>query len=351
MAGRDLVVVGGSAGALKALMELVGQLPADLPAALLVALHGTPGTASRLPRLLNRSGSMPATPGVDGEPVQPGRIYVAPPDRHLLVVDSRLRLGAGPHEHRFRPAVDPLFRSAARAYGSRVVGVVLSGRLDDGTAGLLAIKRQGGVAVVQDPEDADFAGMPTSAIRHVAVDHVRPVAGIAELLVALTKSPEEVPAMPSEETKDLDWEISVSLSAAQPPLVARPGAGWSPSALSCPDCHGVLWQRRDEDMDRYRCRIGHAWSARSLADQQAGVVDDALWEVLKDVEEQAEFAQQLSQAVSDRGDPDEASYWAKQATRAEQTAAGVRQLLAERSPTEEEPDHNAGATADSTSMG
>jgi two-component system, chemotaxis family, protein-glutamate methylesterase/glutaminase len=240
--------------------------------------------------------------------------------------------------------VDPLFGSAAHARGSGVVGVVLSGVLDDGTAGLLAIKRQGGVAIVQDPQEARYDSMPASAIQHVPVDHVGPVAGIAGLLIELTRSPEEVRTMPGD-AEELDWEVAVSLSAEQAPLAARPGAGWVPSALSCPDCHGVLWERRDGDLDRYRCRVGHGWSAQSLAQHQAEGVDGALWAVLKDVEEQAEFTTRLSQAASDHGHRYNARYWAKQAKRAEQTAASIRQLLANRASSQEspQPDANVGA--------
>ncbi len=337
MPGRDVIVVGGSAGGLEALRELVGRLPADLPAAVLVTLHVAGGRRSRLPEILSRSGPLPAAHPRDGEPVEPGRISVAPPDRHLLILDGHLRLGSGPREHGFRPAVDPLFRSAAHAYRTRVVGMVLSGVLDDGTAGLLAIKRQGGLAVVQDPEEARYDSMPANAIHHVPVDHVGPVADIAGLLIEATRSPEEVRAMSSGDAEELDWEVAVSLSADQPPLAARPGPGWAPSALSCPDCHGVLWERRDGDLDRYRCRVGHGWSAQSLAQHQAEGLDGALWAVLKDVEEQVEFTRRLSEAATDHGHQYNAHYWTKQTKRAEQTAASIRQLLADRAVNQPQP--------------
>jgi len=330
VSGRGVVAIGGSAGGLEALRDLVGRLPADLPAAVLVALHVPAGPRSRLPEILSRSGPLPASPARDGEPVEPGRIYVAPPDRHLLVADSRIQLGSGPREHGFRPAVDPLFRSVARAYGTAAAGVVLSGILDDGTAGLAAIKRHGGVAVVQDPAEARYDGMPASAIDHVAVDHVGSVAEIAGLLAELTRPSEEVSVMSSEESDQVGWEVGISLRADGAPLSARPGPGWEPSPFSCPDCNGVLWERREGDLERYRCRIGHGWSPQTVAHQQAERVDSRLWTVLKDVEEQAEFADHLSQAARDHDQQKDAAYWAKQANRAERTAAGIRELLADR---------------------
>jgi two-component system, chemotaxis family, protein-glutamate methylesterase/glutaminase len=190
--GRDLVVIGASAGGLEALRALVAGLPAHLPAAVLVAMHTPPTRESRLPAILGRAGVLPSAHARDGEPIRPGQIYVAPPNYHLTVEAEALRLVQGPTENGFRPAADPLFRTAARAYEARVVGVVLSGALDDGAAGLTAIKRQGGVTVVQDPNEALIPSMPRSAIHFDHVDHVLPAAAIAELLVQLVEwSPPE----------------------------------------------------------------------------------------------------------------------------------------------------------------
>lgn len=186
---NDIVVIGASAGGLEGLVQLVDGLPADLPAAIFVVVHLSAKYPSWLPHILQKCGNLPAVHAVDGAPIEFGRIYVAPPDRHLLVKPEYMRVILGPKENRFRPAIDPLFRTAAVAYGKRVVGIVLSGALNDGTAGLFEIKEQGGVAIVQEPLEALFPSMPQSAIQHVAVDHILPVADIARVLVDLAYEP------------------------------------------------------------------------------------------------------------------------------------------------------------------
>ena len=185
MAGRDIVTIGASSGGVEALSALVGGLPADLPAALLVVLHSPEGMPSSLPRILSRSGPLEAAHPEDGDGIENGRIYVAPPGFHMLVEDGVVRLVRGPRENYHRPAADPLFRSAAVARGPGVVGVVLTGARDDGTAGLVAIKRRGGVTVVQDPDDALFRWMPESALRYAEVDHSVPLVKMAPLLARL----------------------------------------------------------------------------------------------------------------------------------------------------------------------
>ena len=189
MAGHDIIVVGASAGGVEALQTLVRGLPADVPAAMFVVLHMSADAPSMLPQILNRAGPLPVAAAVDNEPIAPGRVYVAVPDHHLLIERGRVCLVRGPKENRSRPAVDPLFRSAARAYGSRVIGVVLTGALDDGTSGLQAVKGRGGLAVVQDPAEALYTGMPRSAMEHVAVDYCMPLAEIPALLARLAVEP------------------------------------------------------------------------------------------------------------------------------------------------------------------
>src|SRR4051812_33241997 len=189
MQSHDIIVIGASAGGVETLKQLVAGLPAELPAAVFVVLHVTPNGPGYLPRILEKAGPLPVCSPKDGDGIANGRIYVAPPDHHMLVEPGRLRVVRGPKENRHRPAVDPLFRSAAWAYGPRVIGVVLSGTLDDGAAGLWAIKSCGGVAVVQDPEDALFGEMPASALACVDADHVAPLEEIPLLLAELVRSP------------------------------------------------------------------------------------------------------------------------------------------------------------------
>src|SRR5262245_61653566 len=180
MPKQDIVVIGTSSGGLAALRQLVSHLPGDLPAAVFVVQHSSPHTHSLVPSLLSRAGPLLAQHAVNGEPIRLGRIYVAPPNHHMVIEDGRVRLTQGPRENRFRPAIDPLFRTAAYTYGPRVVGVILTGALDDGTAGLWAVKDRGGVALVQEPDEAMYPSMPLSALRHVKVDQTLPVAEIAE---------------------------------------------------------------------------------------------------------------------------------------------------------------------------
>ena len=187
MANRDIIVMGASAGGLPAFNGIIKQLPHDLNAAVFIVWHVSPYSRSMLPEILSRAGKLEVKHPADGESIQPGKIYVARPDRHLLLEAGRVRLTKGPKENRFRPAVDPLFRSAAYAYGARVVGVVLTGALDDGTAGLWAIKDRGGIAVVQDPAEAEQPSMPSSALNNVQVDYCLPLSEIPPLVVTLTQ--------------------------------------------------------------------------------------------------------------------------------------------------------------------
>jgi two-component system, chemotaxis family, protein-glutamate methylesterase/glutaminase len=320
---RNMIVIGASAGGVEALRNLVAAFPADLPAAVLVVLHMPPYGGSVLPAILGRSGPLPARHPEHEQQVTESQIWVAAPDHHMAVVDEHVLLTRGPRENGLRPAVDVLFRTAARARGSRVIGVVLSGVLDDGTAGLTAIASRGGVTVVQDPSDALYPGMPTSAIDHVAVDHVVPVSEMAQLLVKLCK----------EEMVDVDPEI--------PPLLAieadlalmdgdamdqsdRPG---QPSGFSCPDCNGVLWEIHDGGLVRYRCRVGHAWSAQSLLGEQSTQLDGALWMALRGLEEKAALARTLAARALERDSALSADRFTEQAEDAAQAASLIRSML------------------------
>ena len=328
MPGRDIIVIGASAGGVEALKQLVHGLPADLPAAVFVVLHVPPHGPSVLPRILTRAGRLPAAHPADGQPIRPGTITVAPPDYHLLVKPGHVRLTRGPRENGHRPAADALFRTAARSYGGRVVGVVLSGVLDDGTAGLAAVKRAGGLAVVQHPDDALYAGMPQSAIDNVAVDYTLPVADLAALLTRLATEPAPAP----HPGLSPDGDKEADMAELEPGAVHahhRPG---TPSAFGCPECGGVLWELRDGDLLRFRCRVGHAWSADSLLAEQSDGLEAALWSALRALEEQAALSRRMADRAVARGHTGSAEVFAGQSRDATAHAEVIRRVLLTRRP-------------------
>jgi two-component system chemotaxis response regulator CheB len=297
MRGRDVVVVGASAGGVEALVALAAGLPANLPAALFVVLHTPPDARSMLPRILERAGPLPARHARGEEPIEHGRIYVAPPNVHLLVEPERVRLFAGPRENGARPAADALFRSAARAHGPRVVGIVLSGALDDGSNGMIAVKAAGGVGIVQDPAEALYPGMPCSALARAAIDHTLPAAAIGRLLGELARAPARnggTDGVTGRNPTDPHDGVAPAASRA----TKREGAA---SGLTCPDCHGALWELHENGQLRYECRVGHSYSVETmLAEQQAEAVDSALWAALNALEERAATLRRLAGAVTGR---------------------------------------------------
>jgi two-component system chemotaxis response regulator CheB len=323
MPGHDIIVIGASAGGVEALAALTEGLPADLPAAVFVVLHIPAFGISVLPAILSRRGALPARHPADWEPIRPGHIYIAPPDHHLLIEDGYIRLSRGPSENGHRPAVDVLFRSAARSYGPRVIGVVLTGALDDGTAGLLAIKQRSGLAVVQDPTDALFESMPHSAMDHVAVDHVVPLEGIAPLLATLTYqmvSEKDIPNVPDE------MQTETEVAAMNAEALETPRAG-TPSGYTCPECHGALWEVEDKHLIRFRCRVGHAYSPDSLIAHQVQGLEDALWIALRALEESAALAGRLAERAKYRGHDLAASRFEQQVEDTMERAAIVRRAL------------------------
>lgn len=322
--GHNIIVVGASAGGLEALTQLVAGLPLDLPATVFVVLHFPSHGTSTLPKILSRSGVLPATHPEDGEAIQTGRIYVAPPDYHLLIKRGHVRIVRGPRENSHRPAIDPLFRTAARAYGPQVVGVVLSGVLDDGTAGLSAIKIQGGVAVVQDPDDALYPGMPESAIANVKVDHILPSSDLVPLLVNLASKPVTAKGVNSV-SNDMASEADIAeLDLAALQRHERPG---TPSGFACPECGGALWELSNGDLIRFRCRVGHAMSAESLLAEQSEAMEAALWSALRALEESAALAHRLAERAYRRNHPAVAERFEAREQDAAQSAILIRQAI------------------------
>jgi two-component system chemotaxis response regulator CheB len=323
MPTRDVVVVGASAGGVEALSQFVAVLPPTFGGSIFVVLHLPPQGTSVLPAILARQDHLPAVHPEDGEPIRARTIYVAPPDYHLLVDRGRVRLTRGPRENSHRPSIDVLFRSAARAYGPRVVGVVLSGMLDDGTAGLQAIKQQGGVAVVQSPDEALFSGMPRSALENVATDYCLSVHDMGGLLAKLSQKP--VP----ERERSVSSEMNVEVGMAEMDEQAfqteeRPG---TPSGFGCPECGGSLWELKEGELIRFRCRVGHAYSAEVLLAEQGEALEEALWMAVRALEEKAALAHRLTARSFERGHTLSAERFQEQAEEADRRAGLIRQVL------------------------
>ena len=333
MATHDVVVIGASAGGVEAISTVVAQFPRDLRAVVLVVLHVSRGR-SVLPEILTRAGRLPAVHPRDGDLLEYGRIYVAPPDHHLTVESGKARVVHGPTENGCRPAVDPLFRSAARVYGPRVIGVVLTGALDDGTAGLAAVKEAGGLAIVQDPDDAFASSMPRSAAAFVAVDHVAPAGKIGVLIAGLTR--EEIEPRPSHTGAHV---AAMEPDLGHPPLAFdesdRPG---KVSVFSCPECHGTLWEAEHGGIVRYRCRVGHVYSAESMLAAQTDSVDRALWTALRSMEERAALTHRMAERARARKHNWVARAFDERAKVADGHAAVIRELLVNRAGLHEVPD-------------
>jgi two-component system, chemotaxis family, protein-glutamate methylesterase/glutaminase len=319
-----IVVIGASAGGIEALTAVVQSLPQDFAAPLALVVHIPADSPSMLAQILGRRTPLKAKQAEDGEALVNGTIYVAPPDRHVLIErDRTIRTVRGPRENRHRPSIDPLFRSAALAAGPNCIGVVLSGSLDDGTAGLIAIKKCGGVAIVQNPEEALYPSMPRSAIEHVEVDYVLRARDIAEQLVRSIS--EERPAVKAEGEGQMRMEKRIAEFTAETLQDDdRPG---KPSAFSCPDCGGVLWEIGEGDLMRYRCRVGHALSPETMLGAQAEVLEEAMWTAMKTLEETARLAHRLSLNESQRGHDWMAARFRERENDARKRVEVIRQFL------------------------
>jgi two-component system, chemotaxis family, protein-glutamate methylesterase/glutaminase len=318
-----VVAIGASAGGVEALRALVAGLPPDLAAAVLVVLHIPPHAPSALAGILDRAGPLRAQSARHGMRLQPGMICVAPADHHLLVRDGHLELSVGPMENGHRPAIDPLFRSAALACGTGAIGVVLSGARDDGAAGLTVIVERGGQAVVQDPEEALHRSMPASALEHVASAHVLPAAKIGALLGELVRE-----GPPPDELSSTNPQLAAENEiAALRPLTTDALLSARPSGFSCPSCQGVLFELEGEPAPRYRCRVGHAWSPGSLAAEQNGVVEQALWVALRTLEENAAINQRLAEFAEQRDRRRAATVYRQRYESSKAEAVALRELI------------------------
>lgn len=305
---RDLVVIGASAGGVETLKRVVAGLPPDLPATVCIVLHIAPDSPSMLAHILSRAGLLPCRAAEDGDPLLDREILVAPPDRHLMVHDEGIQLSLGPRENGHRPAVDVLFRSAAEAKGPRVIGVILSGTRGDGAAGLAAIKAGGGMAIVQDPAEALYAGMPSTALAHVAVDAVVPSELVAATIVAMVKGDDPPPAA----------------RQSQP----TPGAQSSETRSTiCPDCGGVLSEKAAAGTLVWECRVGHRYSPESLVDAQALDVEAALWSAVRILEDRSRLLERMADQLEPRGQTLSARSFRRQAAGVRDQARVVRDVL------------------------
>ena len=315
-----VIVIGASAGGVEALTRLVERLPAEYPFPIVVVLH-VPPTSSLLPQILSRAGRLPAEHAEDGDALSAGRIHIAPPDCHLLLSDGALRVTKGPKENGHRPAVDPLFRTAAAQFGPATVGIVLSGALDDGTEGLGHVKRGGGLTIVQEPDEASYPAMPTSARDAVGPDYILPVAEIAELLVRVTDRPPEPESAQSREESEAMERDPTELS---PVAVTEAGRV---TAFTCPECNGTLWEVEEGGLVKLRCRVGHAYTEDGYAHEKGVRLEAALWTALTAVVERADFSRRLAARFRQSGHELSAKRYDEQADRLLEQADTLRGTL------------------------
>jgi two-component system, chemotaxis family, protein-glutamate methylesterase/glutaminase len=321
-ASHDLVVIGASAGGLQALFTILGALPPTLPAAIVVVVH-TRSNGGVLPQVLGRRSALPVQNAADDAALEPGRVYVAPADRHVLVAKKGLRVVRGPRENGFRPAVDPLFRTAARSHGPGVIGVILSGALDDGAYGLSAIVRRGGLAIVQDPDDAEVPSMPLAALRLTQVHAVVPSSQIADAIGQFCRQPagQEVRAMPRPDQPEPQRPADDTQVAD---MMALNGA---PSPITCPACGGALWETEDEGVVRYACHVGHQYAPDSLLAEHGEAVEQALWSAVRVLEQHAELRMRMAKRAQDAGIKMVAEGFAEDSHNYHLQARHIRQLL------------------------
>jgi two-component system, chemotaxis family, protein-glutamate methylesterase/glutaminase len=324
---RDIVVIAASAGGLEVLKQTVQRFPADLAAAVFIVLH-IGAHPSILPQILQKHSVLPVRHPSDGEDINPSVIYVAPSDRHIILNDGRIVLSSGPKENFARPAADPLFRSAAVAYGSRVVGTVLSGHLDDGSAGLKAVWACGGYTVVQTPSDCSAPSMPASAIRSVPVDVIAPASEIGTIITEAVMGHRRTKAdHVADPIARRTAEVEVSFTMGDVPSPDTLNLLGERSSLTCPDCGGVLWRVGRDRPLRYRCHTGHAFSELSIAEMQYSEAEDALWRAMRRFEEMMMLTQEQATLASlpDEVTPEPGSTFT--AARIQQAIDTIRNLL------------------------
>jgi two-component system chemotaxis response regulator CheB len=327
MAHRDIVVIGTSLGGVEALPRLVAGFPSDLPAAVLVVQHVGPDSPNYLADRLNAAGPLPAGPAVNNEPLKSGRIYVAVPDHHLMIENDRLRLTRGPRESHARPSVDVLFRSAAYYAGPRVIGIVMTGMLDDGTAGLWAIKDRGGIAIVQSPEEAPYPSMPRSALRHVKVDYTLLLADIPNVLRSLTRERVEIKEPAMNNRLEVETRIALEENAIKQGVRSL----GTQSFYTCPECHGSMIAIDEGSIKRFRCHTGHGYSQAALLGQTLPNIEATLWSALAQAEERLALLHELAQRAPNGAEG--SNGYAEEAREMEYLAEKIRKVAGDASHT------------------
>ena len=333
MNNHHVITIGTSAGGIQALKTIVQELPSDFPASIHIVQHLSSEAPSNLTAVLAKASRLPIAFAKNGESIKSGCIYLAPPDVHLLLELGRIKVIRGPRENRMRPAIDPLFRTAAVAYRSYATGIILTGMLDDGTAGLQAIKACGGMAIVQDPEDAEYRSMPCSAIANVKVDRVVRLKDIPRILLERVK---ETPPIVKDIPLDLQLEAPIAQKAITEPITMQQIG--EPVAHSCPSCGGPLWQlgnnngsnispKERDSLLRYRCHIGHAFTSRTLIEEQNEATEKALWIALRTLEERGRLLKNMSDRYAKAGSSSLAKTHKERSIEALEHSALIRDLI------------------------
>jgi two-component system chemotaxis response regulator CheB len=315
---HDIVVIGASAGGVEAVLELTSHLPEDFTAAVFIVIHFPASSQSRLPEIITRNSALKAVHPKNGETILAGRIYVAPPDRHMLIAPGMILLSNGPREHGSRPAIDPLFRSAARSYGNRTIGIILSGTRQDGTAGLVEIASHGGLSIVQDPEEAKFSSMPTNAILQDHVDYILPISKIIPILKKATQNAHRLRS---------GMAIEASPSAGQKPEFGSVPDKQTPTQLTCPECGAPIWKITSGVISSFRCSIGHVYSNESLQEAQSLAIENVLWKAVHLLEERVTLLGEEEQGFEASGLPTKAGRCRELADQTKKNAETINSIV------------------------
>ena len=324
---RNIIVIGASIGGFEVLKQIVSGLPKDLSASIFIVWHMSPEVTGILPDVLNNLGTVPASNAVDGEEIHFNHIYVAPPDHHMIIEEGRIKVTHGPKENHFRPAIDPLFRSAAYSYGSRVVGVILSGALDDGSSGLWKIKEYGGTAIVQDPNEAQNPSMPRSALKAVKVDHCLPVEELTQVLISTSNL--EITSNFQNTMEDKQTNAEIKIAAGENALEHTSSYFAKLSPYACPDCHGVMSEIMEDNLIRYRCHTGHAFSANTLLTALNQKTEDNLYNVIRGMDETVFLLNHMGDHYSEANEPKLAATYFIQAKKTFEQSNLLRGMLQE----------------------